>query len=96
MKMTDKKKKSKEDYAKTVEPGVIIAFEHIDEQGEKITISGKILARREDGFEVQTIRGTKLNVLFDNVLWYKTGRRWPKYIFNLLQGKDNDGERKEK
>ena len=59
--MTDKKRK--EDYAKTVEPGVIIAFEHTDEKGKKIAISGKILARQEDGFEVQTIRGTKLNVL---------------------------------
>ena len=89
--MTDKKRK--EDYAKTVELGVIIAFEYINEQGKIIVVSGKILKRQENGFEVQTIRGTKMNVLLEDVLWYKTGRRWPKYIFTLLQGKDDYGEK---
>lgn len=86
-------KKSKEDYAKTVEPGVIVAFVYIDENQKEVVISGKIIKRIDNGvngfkgFVVKTIKGVNIVIGYEDVLWYKTGKRWPRYIYNQLKGR---------
>jgi hypothetical protein len=87
-------KRTTEDYGKNVEVGTIVAFKHEDR-----LISGKIIkivadAGEENNFIIQTIRGTSLVIGRKDVKWYKTGRRWPKFIFEQLRGITNGQEEK--
>ena len=87
--MEMRNKRSTKDYGKTAEVGIIIAFE--SPTPDRQLISGKITKIVADrfAFEVQTVKGAKYIVFPDNVKWYKTGRRWPKHIYNQLRGVPN-------
>jgi len=61
--------------------GMIVAFTKDDK-----AFSGMIINILADRFEVKT-KNTKIyNVMKENVIWVKTGKRWPKGIYQALRG----------
>lgn len=78
-------------YLDTAEIGTLVAFAF--KGGAK---SAKIINRstKDRKLEVETEYGAKLTIDYDDVLWIKTGTRWPKGIYNLLKGYDSETEEK--
>lgn len=66
--------------------GTIIAFK-VDSKKD-IYLSGKIIERNEKErcFKVETRKKDIYKVKFESVLWVKTGKRWPRKVFELLFG----------
>lgn len=55
----------------------------------KKALSGKVLQVNESNVEVATKNGIKFTVEKKNILWVKTGSRWPKGVYLLLKGESN-------
>ena len=67
--------------------GTLVAFKI---QGRKPN-TGKIVKRSVERrmLLLETQYGKKYKVPFADVLWVKTGERWPRGVYNLLKGKEN-------
>lgn len=68
--------------------GVLVAFERIDEldNHKHKVLSGMIVNVFDTTFEVKTKNGKMFVVPKHSVLWVKTGKRWPKGIYQQLRG----------
>lgn len=80
-------------YLDTAEIGTLVAFAL--DGGAK---SAKIVNRssKDRKLEVETEYGARMIISYSDVLWIKTGSRWPKGIYNLLKGYDTIDEAVEK
>ena len=74
----------KKRYERNAEIGMIVAF-YVN---KKALFSGKIKEIHEFKFVIETLNGTRFIVPKSSVAWYKTGKRWPKGIFNELKRKE--------
>jgi 5,10-methenyltetrahydromethanopterin hydrogenase len=80
----DKKKK----YLDRAKVGTIVAFECAD----GTTKSAKILSKNDEHHIVlETAYGTRYVIEQRQILWVKTGPRWPRGIYNQLKGNESDG-----
>lgn len=86
-------KKTHEDYIKNLKQGDIIAFQFYSYFGGKIVRSAKVVDAYpgEVGLTVQDKIGNKYFVYKSNILWVKTGKRWPKYIYSMFKGEIANG-----
>lgn len=86
------KAESKESYLEGAPLGTLVAFKVPDtaivRPGEKKVKSAKIVGRNvsKKKLRLQTEYDAFYIVPFENVLWVKTGSRWPRSIYNLLKG----------
>lgn len=80
------KSESKEAYLNNAKIGTIVAFKVND----KKALSGMITEIHQNGFVVETKSGVKFNVRRKNVLWVKTGSRWPKGVYQALKGEQQN------
>lgn len=85
--------KTHDDYIKNLKPGDIIAFQFYSPFGKKITRSAKVIDPHsgEVGLTVQDKIGNKHFVYRSKILWVKTGKRWPKYIYSMFKGETANG-----
>lgn len=83
-------KKKKIDYVDAVEVGMLIAFK----VSETKAISAKVKKRSTQNRKllVETQYGVEYKISFDDVIWVKTGKRWPRGVYSLLKGVDNNVE----
>lgn len=81
-------KRPKSSYIDNAKIGFIVAFK----VGNR-TFSGKIIEINATGFVLETKNGVKFNVKRENIVWVKTGKRWPKGVFLALKGVVNNGEK---
>lgn len=58
--------------------GVLVAFRNIKSKME----SGKVESCNGDWFAVVTSYGKLCNVPLSKIEWVKTGKRWPRFIYN--------------
>lgn len=74
----------KDRYLDTAKIGCLVAFKI--ETGK--VKSAKIVKRSTSGrkLKVETAYGMEYIVPYENVLWVKTGTRWPKGVYMLLKG----------
>lgn len=86
------KAESKEAYLEGAPLGTLVAFKVPDaaivRHGEKKVKSAKIVGRNvsKKKLRLQTEYDAFYIVPFENVLWVKTGSRWPRSVYNLLKG----------
>lgn len=73
---------NKKDYIDNVKIDTLIAFKI----NETKVLSGKIIEIHKDQFVVETKTKIKFNVKKKNVIWVKTGERWPKGVYLALKG----------
>lgn len=72
----------------TAEVGTIIAF---SDQNGKVR-SAKIVEKfsEDEKFEVVTAYGKEFTITYSDVVWVKTGDRWPRGVYDLLKGRSNE------
>lgn len=77
---------NKRNYVETAELGTIIAFTGFDGKVR----SAKIVDRNDEDkwFKAVTKYGAEFTIKYENILWVKTGKRWPKGVYMLLKGKE--------
>lgn len=75
-------REGKNEYIETVPMGTLVAFAHDD-----VVDSAKLIGRNESKRTMQllTIDDKLYEIKYENILWVKTGTRWPKGIYNLLK-----------
>lgn len=77
-------------YIKNADLGTIVAF--ISRSGK--AKSAKIIGRdvENEVLEVETSYGAKFKIDFSDVIWVRTGKRWPKGVYELLKGIANEDQ----
>lgn len=84
----------KQSYLDTLELGSLIAF--YNDNNTKY-LSGKIIEFKDnDVLLVETSYKTKYFVNKKDIKWVKTGKRWPKGVYQMLKGEKENVEEKQK
>ena len=56
-------------------------------------MSGKFVGVEHGKIIVESKKGTRYNLNPDNIIWVKTGTRWPKWVFSLFNNtKTKEGQ----
>ena len=75
-----------DDYVKDVEVGTIVAF-NVNLGGKQRVLSAKVDGKSTTGqVLVQTKNGSKYRVEPKDIVWVKTGMRWPRWVLEQLKG----------
>lgn len=77
-------------YVEAAMPGTLIAFRLPDGRVKSAAIEKRSSKRRV--FQVVTAYGHQHTVPFNDVVWVKTGTRWPRGVYNLLKGNEINGK----
>lgn len=83
--------KTKGDYVREAEEGVIVVFRLYFEakSGLKLTkvISGKVIEndKEDEAYVVETKNGLTYIVPYDTVIWVKTGSRFPRGVYEEMK-----------
>ena len=77
--LSQSKKRETSDYLKTIAPGTLVAFKL--DKDKDIAMSGKFGGFDKGKIVIKTKKGTEFKLNEENVIWVKTGSRWPKWVF---------------
>ena len=72
-------------YIDNADIGTIVAFRLPGMKAKSAKIIRKSTKNRK--FKVETAYGMQFVISYDDVLWVKTNKRWPKGVYLLLKGK---------
>lgn len=74
-------------YIEDAKPGMIVAF-RLPDRGTK---SAKVILKstKNRKFKLETKYGAEFVVSYDDIVWVRYGKRWPRYIYGLLKGGKN-------
>ena len=94
------RKEMKMKYIVNAEVGQIVAF-RIPETGKVISAMITKKSTKKQKFAVETKYGVEHIVLWEDVIWVRTGKRWPKGVYQLFKKNlepnkgvdDKDGEK---
>lgn len=79
------------DYLKNAEVGTLVAFQK--DFSKNRAMSAKFISFEDGKVIVESKQGTRFKLNPENIIWVKTGERWPKWVFNLFnRSKQNDEE----
>lgn len=71
-------------YVKNVDIGTIIAFRLSNGKAKSAKVTRKSTKNRK--LKVETDYGAEYIISFDDVIWVRTGKRWPRGVYKLLKG----------
>lgn len=74
----------KKKYIEDAQVGTLVAFRTDTGRVKSAMIKKRSTSKRR--FLLETNYGAKYKVSFDDILWVRTNKRWPKGIFQLLRG----------
>ena len=75
-------------YIENANIGTIVAFKLPGMKVKSAKIVRKSTKNRK--FKVETSYGMEFVITYDDILWVKTNRRWPKGVYLLLKGKTKE------
>lgn len=84
---------AKIDYVKTAEKGTIMAFRLPDGKVKSAKMIERSLKREK--LKMETAYGRQYVIDFGDVIWVKTGDRWPNGVLSLLKGNANNEKGKQ-
>lgn len=79
--------KGKMEYVNNVSIGTLVAFNAPDGRVRSAKVMKKSTKKRK--LMVETEYGASFIISFDDVIWVKTGSRWPRGVYNMLKGNKN-------
>ena len=79
--------RGKMEYVNNVEVGTLVAFNAPDGRVRSAKVMKKSTKKRK--LMVETEYGASFIISFDDVIWVKTGSRWPRGVYNMLKGNKN-------
>lgn len=71
-------------YIENIEIGTIVAFKLSNGKVKSAKVVKKSTKNRK--LKLETDYGAEYIVPYDSVVWVRTGKRWPKGVYNLLKG----------
>lgn len=74
--------KTTQDYLDAIEPGTLVAFKR--NKNKDVAMSGKYIGVEKGKIVVESKKGTRYTLNPENIIWVKTGTRWPKWVFSLF------------
>lgn len=88
-KLTEEEKaEKKKKYVEDAKVGTLVAFRCDTGKIKSAMIVKRSTSKRR--FLLETKYGAKYKVSFDDVLWVRTNKRWPKGIFKLMRGETTE------
>ena len=87
---SQKVSKTTRDYLNNAEVGTLVAFKK--NISKDIAMSGKFISFEDGKVTVESKKGTLFKLNPENIIWVKTGGRWPKWVFNLFNKEKVDKE----
>lgn len=82
--------KSKIEYVENAEVGTIVAFKVPNGKVKSAAIANRSAKRRV--LKLVTKYGAEFVVPYEDVIWVRTTKRWPKGVYNLLKGVTSENE----
>lgn len=77
-------------YVENAEIGTIVAFKLPDGRVKSAKIERRSTSRRK--LKLVTQYGAEFVVPYEDIIWVRTTKRWPKGVYNLLKGKVAENE----
>ena len=84
----------KKAYVENASLGTLVAFKLSSGKAKSAKIVNR--NRKKEKLKVETNYGAEYIISYDDIIWVKTGKRWPRGVYNLLKGLDNYESKKEK
>lgn len=81
-------------YVENAEIGTIVAFKLPDGRVKSAKIERRSTSRRK--LKLVTQYGAEFVVPYEDIIWVRTTKRWPKGVYNLLKGKVAENENRSK
>lgn len=76
--------KQKMSYIENISIGTLLAFRLSNGKVKSAKVIRKSTKNRK--LKVETNYGAEYIISYDDVIWVRTGKRWPKGVYNLLKG----------
>lgn len=86
--------KQKMPYIENVEIGALVAFRLSNGRVKSAKVTRKSTKNRK--LKLETDYGAEYIVSFDDIVWVRTGKRWPKGVYRLLKGLDCNNEKEQR
>lgn len=83
----------KKPYIENAELGTLVAFRLSNGKVKSAKIVKKSTLKRR--FMLETNYGAQYIVPYDDIVWVRTGKRWPKGVYELLKGSENNEQKVE-
>ena len=82
-------------YIENIEIGTLVAFRLSNGKVKSAKVTRKSTKNRK--LKLETDYGAEYIVSFDDIVWVRTGKRWPRGVYKLLKGLvDNNGKEEQK
>lgn len=82
-------------YIENVEIGTLVAFRLSNGRVKSAKVTRKSTKNRK--LKLETDYGAEYIVSFDDIVWVRTGKRWPRGVYKLLKGLvDENGKEEQK
>lgn len=80
-------------YIENIDIGTIVAFRLSGGKVKSAKVTKKSTKNRK--LKLETDYGAEYIVSFDDIIWVRTGKRWPRGVYKLLKGQvDSNGKEK--
>ena len=80
-------------YIENIEIGTLVAFRLSSGKVKSAKVTRKSTKNRK--LKLETDYGAEYIVSFDDIIWVRTGKRWPRGVYRLLKGLVDKDESKE-
>lgn len=81
-------KKTTSDYLAEIKVGTLVAFKR--NKDKNLAMSGKFQEFKNGKVYVLSKRGTVFEINPENIIWVKTGTRWPKWVYALFNSESEE------
>lgn len=87
--------KQKMPYIENIEVGTLVAFRLSNGKVKSAKVTRKSTKNRK--LKLETDYGAEYIVSYDDIVWVRTGKRWPRGVYKLLKGLvDENGKEEQK
>lgn len=87
--------KQKMPYIENIEVGTLVAFRFSNGKVKSAKVTRKSTKNRK--LKLETDYGAEYIVSYDDIVWVRTGKRWPRGVYKLLKGLvDENGKEEQK
>ena len=80
-------------YIENIEIGTLVAFRLSNGKVKSAKVTRKSTKNRK--LKLETEYGAEYIVSFDDIVWVRTGKRWPRGVYKLLKGLVDDNGKEE-
>lgn len=80
-------------YIENIEIGTLVAFRFSNGKVKSAKVTRKSTKNRK--LKLETDYGAEYIVSFDDIVWVRTGKRWPRGVYKLLKGLVDDNGKEE-